>query len=84
MNKEEYIKFVKENGEMNRFVEIASQLLTIQNILVKSKLCTVEEFDKTKEFYTEKLIEAKYEAENKADLENAKKINDFMKMFGGE
>ena len=41
MTKEEYIKFVKGNEEINRFVEIASQLITIQTILIKSKLCSI-------------------------------------------
>lgn len=84
MNKEEYIKFVKENEEMSRFVEIAARLTTIESILISKEICSVEEFDKTKEFYTEKLIEKKYELENKEDLEKAKKINDFLKMFGVE
>lgn len=84
MTKEEYIKFAKGNEEINRFVEIASQLITIQSILIKSKLCSLEEFDKTKQFYTEKLLEEKYETENQDDLDNLKKINDFMSMFGGD
>lgn len=84
MTKEEYIKYVKGNEEINRFVEIASQLITIQTILIKSKLCSLEEFDKTKQFYTEKLLEEKYEAENQDALDSLKKINDFMNMFGGE
>ena len=84
MTKEEYIKLVKGNEEINRFVEIASQLITIQTILIKSKLCSLEEFDKMKQFYTEKLLEEKYEAENQDDLDSLKKINDFMNMFGGE
>lgn len=74
MNKEEYIKFVKENEEMNRFVTIASQLTTILHILVKSNLCTAEEFDKIQQSYTEKIIEEKYDSENQEDLENAKKL----------
>lgn len=84
MTKEEYIKFVKENEEMNRFLKIAAQLTTIQSILIKEKICSAEEFDKTEQFYTEKLIEAKYETENKEDLKTVKKINNFMKMFGGK
>lgn len=84
MTKEEYIKFVKENEEMSRFVEIAAQLTTIKDILIRTKLCSEEEFDKLKQIYAEKVIEEKYKLENKEDLKTAKKINDFMKMFSGE
>ena len=84
MNKEEYIKFVKENEEMSRFVEIAAQLKTIEYYLIENNLCNASDFNRTKEYFSKKIIEAKYEAENKEDLEKAKKINDFFKMFGVE
>ena len=84
MTKEEYIKLVKENEETSRFVEIAAQLTTIKDILIRTKLCSEEEYDKLKQIYAEKLIEEKYKLENKKDLEIAKEINDFMKMFSGE
>lgn len=84
MTKEEYIKLVKENEEISRFVEIAAQLITIKDILIRTKLCSEEEFDKLKQIYAEKLIEKKYKSESKEDLKTAKKINDFMKMFSGE
>ena len=81
MNKEEYIKYVKENEEMGRFIEIASQLSTILHILINSKLCTQEEYNKLKQLYAEEIIEKKYSEENPEDLENAKKIIDFINVF---
>lgn len=84
MNKEEYIKYVKENEEMSRFIEIAAQVSTILHILINSKLCTREEYDKLKQLYTEEIIEKKYIEETPEDLKNAKTIIDFVNMFKGE
>ena len=82
MNKEEYIKYVQNNEELSRMVEIGSNINAIVRILVDKCICTGEEFRELKQKYEKKMLDDSYARENAKDLEAVKTINDFMKMFG--
>lgn len=81
MNKEEYIKYIQNNEELSRIIEISSCLNTIVHILIDKCICTNEEFRKLKQKYKKKTLDDSYAREKPEDLETVKTINDFIKMF---
>lgn len=82
MNKEEYIKYVQNNEELSRIVEIGSNINAIVKILIDKCICTGEEFRELKQKYEKQMLDNSYAREKSEDLEAVKTITDFMKTFG--
>lgn len=83
MNKEEYIELVESNKELNNRYEVVSSINAMSDILITKGICTKDEIVKLKDKNKKLLINNAYKNENQEDLKNAKTINDFFKMFGG-
>ncbi len=81
MNKEEYIKFVENNEDMSRRLEIVSTLNTIVEILINKNICETEEFKSIKQKYKNQMLDYNYAREKPEDLEAAKTIDNFFNMF---
>lgn len=80
MNKEEYTKYIENNEDIHRILEITSSLNTVIEILITKGVCTTEEFNKIKQKYKKQLIDDSYAKEKPEYLEAAK----FMSMFTGK
>lgn len=84
MDKEEYTKYIENNEDIHRILEVTSSLNTVIEILITKGVCTTEEFNKIKQKYKNQMIDDSYAREKPEDLEAAKTINDFMSMFTGK
>ena len=83
MNKEEYIKYVENNEEMSRFLEMISSINATIELLIRKNIIEAEEFSKIKKRYKEQIIQESYGREKQEDLKAVKTIDEFMKLIGG-
>jgi len=81
MNKEEYIKYVENNEDLSRTLEISSTINTIVEILINKNICEIEEFKSTKQKYKNQMLDDSYAREKPEDLEAVKTIDNFFNMF---
>lgn len=81
MNKEEYIKYVENNEDLSRTLEIGSTLNTIVEILINKNICKIEEYKSIKQKYKNQMLDDGYAREKPEDLEAVKTIDDFFNMF---
>lgn len=79
MKYEEYIKFLKNNEETNRIIELTSTANAIAYLLVDKNICTMDEIKKIKEKYINKMLEENFKNENEETLKALKTFND---LFG--
>jgi len=84
MNKEEYIKYVENNEEISRQLEMISSINATIELLIRKNIIKTEEFSKIKQRYKEQIIQESYGREKQEDLKTIKTFDEFMKLIGGK
>ena len=84
MNKEEYIKYIENNEEISRQLEMISSISATIELLIRKNIIEAEEFSKIKKRYKEQIIQESYGREKQEDLKAVKTIDEFMKLIGGK
>ena len=84
MNKEEFIKMMKNNKISYSFVKLASHLMLIETALMKKGIINEKDYEKKIKENEDKILEDKYEELTTKELEQLEAIKFYNSMFKGE
>ncbi len=84
MNKEEYIKMMKNDKISYSFVKFASHLMLIETALMEKGIINEKDYDKKIKENEDEILEDKYEQLTTKELEQLETLNFFNSMFKGE
>ena len=84
MNKEEYIKMMKNDEISYSFIKLVSHLMLIETALMEKGIINEKDYDKKLKENEDKILEDKYEKLTTKELEQLKTLIFFNSIFKGE